>query len=188
MQLAVVLSLPAYTLVFFVLQSIYGRRYGATNSSRFEPPGSRIMKLIATLFFILAIDNIMSHPLDPLPIIRGLGVIIVIIGLMLSMSAQRHLGKNWVGGAALTTNHQLVTTGPYRYVRHPLYSGILVSVCGIGFFSWNWYYALAGLCLALSFLYRVPLEEHLLRKKFKKKFDRYASTTGWIIPRFRKRG
>ncbi len=188
MQLAVILSLPVYTVVFFVLQSVYGRQYGATNSVRFEPPGSKIMKVAASLFFIIAIDDVMNHTQYPMPIMRGLGVVIVIIGLMLSMSAQRHLGTNWVGGASLKSNHKLVTSGPYRHVRHPMYSGILVSVCGIGFFSWNGYYFMAGLCLALSFMYRIPLEEHLLRKKFKKQFGSYANTTGLIFPRVRKRG
>lgn len=191
MRLIVLLSLPLYAVTFWVLQSIYANRAGATNANnvnRVEVPGTILMKFLSTVFFILSIGTMQDADLTTWPYVRVVGFAVVALGITVSMTAQRHLGKNWVGGVGLTSGHKLVTDGPYRLVRHPLYSGILISVLGIGLVSLDIVYFLSALCFGLSFLYRVLAEEDLLQKKFKKKYLAYAATTGRVFPKIRKRG
>jgi len=116
-----------------------------------------------------------------------IGGIIVLSGLALSMWSQWVLGKNWVGGVGLRKSHYLVMTGPYRFVQHPLYSGMLLSAFGIGVFSLNPLLFLSALSFFGAYAIRIYGENKLLRRKFKKKYEQYAANTGMLIPRIRRR-
>jgi len=118
--------------------------------------------------------------------VRLVGMIMVPAGIVVSMWAQRALGRNWAGGAALHKGHRLVQDGPFKYVRHPVYAGMLISAIGQALTALNIWLALFALLFWCSYSVRVPLEELLLQKKFKKKWERYAASTGMFIPRIRK--
>src|SRR5262245_18725888 len=57
-------------------------------------------------------------------------VILMVVGLMIAIVARRTLAGNWSGAVALKENHELITTGPYQYVRHPIYTGMLLMILG----------------------------------------------------------
>lgn len=172
-------------MLFVIWQNIIARKARVPQIPRHPSIIEMALKTLMSVFLMLSvvigdINRTLTHP-----VVRAIGVIIMLIGLWLSMESQRELGRNWVGGIGLHKQHKLITTGPYRYVRHPLYSGLLVSSLGFGLVSLNIWMFLMGLSFCGSFAFRIPGEEALLRQKFKKKFDDYAEHTGRLIPKFR---
>jgi protein-S-isoprenylcysteine O-methyltransferase Ste14 len=128
------------------------------------------------------------HDYDSYLVVRLVGLGLIATGLALSMWAQVALGKNWIGAIGIRKGHQLVTDGPYRLVRHPLYSGMWISGIGICLITLDILYGLAALVWAAAYSLRIPLEEHLLQKRFRRRFDTYAATTGALLPRIRRGG
>ena len=114
---------------------------------------------------------------------------IVTIGLCLQAGfvffavwARRHLGRNWSGAVTVTVDHQLVRTGPYRIVRHPIYSAMLGMFLGTAIVSGE-IHALVGLALiAGAYIRKVRLEEKTLREAFGDSYDDYRRKTWAIIP------
>jgi protein-S-isoprenylcysteine O-methyltransferase Ste14 len=109
------------------------------------------------------------------------GVVLTAAGLMLTGWARWHLGGNWSGNVTIKEGHTLTTTGPYRWVRHPIYSGLLLALIGTalavgtarGFVG-------AGLILA-GFLVKMRVEEERMRATFTEYAD-YARHTARLIP------
>ena len=109
------------------------------------------------------------------------GTIAVALGLGFAVWARRHLGGNWSSDVALKDNHALVRTGPYRYVRHPIYTGILLALCGSAM-SINQWRAIVGVGFALlGFLFKLRLEEEQMRALFPE-YDDYRKHTSAIVP------
>lgn len=182
MRAAVFFSFMIYTGAFAILQSVVGTWAGAKNLRSLQYPLFEVWRFVALVMFFGGAYWIKDEPLTNLPAIRLTGFVIVGLGLVLSMWAQVALGRNWVGGIAVHKGHQLVTWGPYRYVRHPLYSGMWISGIGLCLVSLNPLYGLAGLVWALAFSIRIPFEEAAMEKKFHRRYVEYAMRTGAIIP------
>ena len=173
-----------YMLSFSIGQQLVLRRFRVRPTHRREAPGWFFFQMLSMSFLLLAGMTADGQELF-LPAVVA-GVPLVIAGFMLSMRSQAELGKNWVGGIGLHKQHKLVTTGPYRDVRHPLYAGMLLSLAGIGIMGWNVFFLLAALCFAGAYTIRSVGEHFMLRRKFGKQYDQYASKTGALIPRIGK--
>jgi protein-S-isoprenylcysteine O-methyltransferase Ste14 len=108
--------------------------------------------------------------------------VVVLAGLLLAISARRSLGSNWSAGAAVEHGHELVKSGPYRYVRHPIYSGFLTMVLGTAVL----YGHLVGmviLAVCMAGLYvKAMREESLLRDRFFDAYSEYMARTKALIP------
>src|SRR5262249_16383483 len=61
------------------------------------------------------------------PVLSSIGVIVCIVGMAFFVSARQHLGKNWSQTVSAKEDHELITSGPYRYVRHPMYAGGFIA-------------------------------------------------------------
>jgi protein-S-isoprenylcysteine O-methyltransferase Ste14 len=101
----------------------------------------------------------------------------------LAWSAARHLGKQWRFQAALSEDHELIQTGPYRWVRHPIYASMLGMLLATGF-GWTWWPMFA--CALIVFLagteIRVRAEDRLLAGRFKDSFAAYRRRVRAYIP------
>jgi protein-S-isoprenylcysteine O-methyltransferase Ste14 len=98
----------------------------------------------------------------------------------------RSLGPNYRGGVGLHAGHELVTTGAYRWVRHPVYIGFIAIMLDVLLLSANWVLGTAGILLVVSIAAaRIPVEEQELRQRFPVEWDAYRARTGKIIPRLR---
>jgi protein-S-isoprenylcysteine O-methyltransferase Ste14 len=110
-----------------------------------------------------------------------LGLVMLIAGLGFAVWARRHLGPNWSGNVTVKEDHALIRTGPYSYVRHPIYSGILLALLGtavvIG--EWRGLFALALAVTALA--YKSKVEEGRMREIFPE-YDQYCHQTAALIP------
>jgi protein-S-isoprenylcysteine O-methyltransferase Ste14 len=94
------------------------------------------------------------------------------------------LGKNLTDTVALQVGHTLVTSGPYRWVRHPYYVGFLLLVLATFLLTQNWFIGLVGLLVFILLAVRTPTEERKLVERFGDEYRHYMARTGRFIPRF----
>ena len=113
----------------------------------------------------------------------ALAVIAAISSVWLTMSALKTLGKEWSLTARLVEGHQLATSGPYAYVRHPIYTGMLGMLVATGLAVSHWT-ALPGALVVffVGTVIRVRSEERLLRGAFGEQFERYARRVPALLP------
>lgn len=114
---------------------------------------------------------------------RWSGFALVIVGLALLTWAHQPLSASFSGNLEVREQHKLVTTGPYQWVRHPIYSAIFLWSAGLALITANWFIGLIPLTFALFFILRVPLEEKMMVEAFGNEYRAYMNRTGRVIPR-----
>lgn len=142
------------------------------------------LALIGTV--VLAVPRaspaILGQPfLPPSPIGAWLGVAVTALGLGIAIAARIHLGGNWSARVEIKENHALIRTGPYRYVRHPIYSGILLALLGSAITLDHWR-ALLGFGLIFAALWLKARHEEARLRQVLPDYDAYASQTAALIP------
>jgi protein-S-isoprenylcysteine O-methyltransferase Ste14 len=118
------------------------------------------------------------------PLAAGAGLVFTVAGLCFAVWARMHLGKYWSGRVTLKENHRVIQTGPYAWVRHPIYSGLILALFGtaitLGTIS-----AYAGFVFMLiSFVRKLKIEETWLRSQFGAEYEAYQNRVKALIPRF----
>ena len=102
-------------------------------------------------------------------------------GLALAVWARIYLGKNWGMPMSEKQNPELVTSGPYRYIRHPIYSGILLAALG-STVDISIYWLVVVIIAGGYFIYSALVEEKLMLKQFPKVYPSYMKRTKMLIP------
>ena len=112
-----------------------------------------------------------------------IGLSLFLLGLIIRWIAIIHLGRFFTVNVAIADDHQLITTGPYRYVRHPSYTGTLLIFLGFGLCMLN-IFSLAAVFLPITaaFLWRMHVEELALKQAFGDRYIFYAASTRRLIP------
>jgi len=173
---------------FFIVWVLWAIRTKPTE--RRESLGSR---LSYTLLVIAGFYLLFAHPvwrswlrrpvLPPSPWVTGLGVGITAAGLLFAIWARLHLGGNWSGTVTMKVGHELVRSGPYRWVRHPIYSGLLLAVLGTAM-ERRQVRGFVGLALIhAGFSLKIRREEQFMSTLFGAGYEEYRRTTGALIPR-----
>lgn len=121
----------------------------------------------------------------PLPLwLRWLSIPIALLGFGLLEWAQAALGKNWSDTSVQLKDHSLASHGPYRFVRHPIYTGFLVILSTPLLISANWLVGLAWMGMAyLDINSRAAAEERMLAETFGQDYQNLERTTGRFFPR-----
>ena len=109
------------------------------------------------------------------------GVIFFLSGLGLAMWARVHIGRNWGMPMTQQEEPELVTSGPYGVVRHPIYSGILPALVGTAFASYIFLLVIVGMATAY-FVYSAREEERFLTAAFPTAYPAYRAKTNMLIP------
>lgn len=140
--------------------------------------GSVILPLLWVFSPLFALAE---YPLNPA--VFAAGLLVAGSGLWLFRRSHIELGKNWSISLALRDGHQLVTSGLYRHVRHPMYTSILLYALGQALVVPNWIVGPANL-LAFLVLYavRVPSEEQMMTERFGDRYRDYLAKTRRLIP------
>lgn len=122
----------------------------------------------------------------PLPSwLRWAGLGLVFVWGMLLVWTFRHLGRNLTDTVVTREQHTLVTTGPYRFVRHPFYLAFAIALVGGSLVTANWFILLSG-CVPFAFLIaRTRIEEEKLVERFGDEYRDYMAKTGRFWPRMR---
>ncbi len=117
-----------------------------------------------------------------LPVVRWLGDLLTAGGLLFSIWARAHLGKYWSGKITLKVGHKLIRTGPYRLVRHPIYTGLIAGALG-GAIAAETGDALLGLAMFIASCFlKVRWEEELLTTEFGEEYTTFKREVPMIVP------
>jgi protein-S-isoprenylcysteine O-methyltransferase Ste14 len=116
--------------------------------------------------------------------VRVVGLAIGLAGAVLLVWASILLGRFMVHEAAVRADHALIESGPYRFVRHPVYSAYLALLLGSGVASMNVFVLLIWPVSLLGILIQAASEEQILAEMFGKNYERYVRRTGRLVPRF----
>jgi len=114
-----------------------------------------------------------------------LGVACTWAGIGLAVWARYHLAEYWSARITIKEGHQLIRTGPYAHLRHPIYSGLVLATVGSALVIDEWRCVL-GICLVLTgYCLKARKEESMLSQQFGDAFHEHQKRTGFLIPRFR---
>jgi protein-S-isoprenylcysteine O-methyltransferase Ste14 len=157
----------------------------AFSTKRGRVPWSRELRIRAVIalavVLLIRLGAFRGHGLDTDPWRAGAGLVLFGLGLGLAIWARLHLGRNWGIPMTRKDDPELVTSGPYHFVRHPIYSGILLAGIGTAVaLSWLWLTAvfLAG----VYFLYSATVEERYMAEKFPDTYPVYKRSTKMLVP------
>jgi protein-S-isoprenylcysteine O-methyltransferase Ste14 len=120
-----------------------------------------------------------------LPLITGIvaaGLATEIASALFAAVARKHLGRNWSGAVAVNVEHRLVETGPYRWVRHPIYTGMLGMYAGTALVSGELHALIALLLILFAYYRKIRLEERILREEIGSTYDEYRRRTWALVP------
>jgi protein-S-isoprenylcysteine O-methyltransferase Ste14 len=137
--------------------------------------------LIALLIVLVRLGVFRGHGVHSDPWRAALGLVLFAVGLAFAIWARLHIGRNWGTPMTQKDEPELVTSGPYRLVRHPIYSGILVAGVGTAVaLSWVWL-AAVGLA-AIYFIYSATVEERFLSEQLPAAYPAYKRSTKMLVP------
>lgn len=122
-----------------------------------------------------------AHVLPSGNLLPALGAVLAAAGLALAAWARAHLGRNWSGTVTVKQDHALVRSGPYRVVRHPIYTGLLLALIGTALAIGAWRGLLGVVCALLGFLWKIHVEESRMRQTFPE-YENYRRRTSALIP------
>ena len=117
--------------------------------------------------------------------LRWLGTLFAFIGVVLWIYSQAVLDKYWSPQLQVQNEHKIITSGPYRVIRHPIYTSMFIWVIGLAIFTANIVFALIALLTIIGLILRVPKEEKMMIEQFGDEYKKYMQITGSIFPRFR---
>jgi protein-S-isoprenylcysteine O-methyltransferase Ste14 len=121
------------------------------------------------------------HAIVSNPVLQGIGMALFLMGLGLAVWARVNLGRNWGAPMSEKVDAELVTTGPYRYIRNPIYSGIMLAAIGTAV-AVSWYWLVAVALMGAFFVYSATVEEHTMERLFPGAYPAYKSSTKKLIP------
>ena len=119
--------------------------------------------------------------------IKAVALVAIVAGLGISVWARRHIGQFWSARVTLKENHQLIRSGPYARVRHPIYSGIFLAMIGTALFAGEWRALVGAGIFFVGHWLKARREEALLASQFGQVYEEYRNRTGSLLPRFRQK-
>lgn len=131
------------------------------------------------VFFLLRLKAFGG--LIPNPPVQAIGIALWVLGLGVAIWARLYIGRNWGMPMTERVDPELVTTGPYRYVRHPIYSGVILALVGTAL-AVGLYWLIAAVGVSVYFIYSATVEEHNLVREFPATYPAYRNSTKMLIP------
>jgi protein-S-isoprenylcysteine O-methyltransferase Ste14 len=178
---------PVVWIAFLLYWNI--KAVHAKTTQRLEPLVSRILRLLTYLIAIL----LLSIPRIPLPWLYvqlwpsgywpfWTGAAVNVAGLLFAVWAREHLGNNWSRSVTIKQGHELITTGPYAVVRHPIYTGTLTGFLGMAIAVSQVRGCLAFALIFLALWLKLRMEEEWMRSQFGETYLAYTRRTAALVP------
>ena len=175
-------------LFLLVVWLVFGFRRKRTQER--ESLASRLKYSIPTVlgFYLLFADRIdfgwlHSRFIASTQAVNILGVALTASGILFAVWARVYIGENWSGIVTVKVGHELVRTGPYAWVRHPIYSGLLLATLGTALVRGEVPGLIALGILWSGFWIKSRVEEEFMLKTFGPAYAEYSQATGALIPR-----
>ncbi len=157
----------------------------AFSMKRGRAPWSRELRIRGVIgvvvILLIRLGAFRNHGLNIDPWLVGIGLVLFALGLSFAFWARIHIGRNWGTPMTQKDEPELVTSGPYHYVRHPIYSGILVAGFGTAL-ALSWLGLAAVALAAVYFLYSATVEERYLTEQFPDSYPAYKRSTKMLVP------
>src|SRR6266404_2643301 len=137
--------------------------------------------LVVVAVVLIRVGAFREESLNTNPWRAGVGLVLFALGLGFAAWARLNIGRNWGTPMTQKDEPELVTSGPYRLVRHPIYSGILVAGVGSAV-ALSWYWLIAVVLAGIYFLYSATVEERYLTEQFPDSYPAYKRSTKMLVP------
>ncbi|MDX1614497.1 MAG: isoprenylcysteine carboxylmethyltransferase family protein [Candidatus Promineifilaceae bacterium] len=186
----------AFALIFalnFIIMARYrsqaqqGRSFSYEQEGRALAVALRVAGFTVWLYAVVYIvaPGLLEWSVIDLPAwLRWLGAAVALLAVPpLAIWAQRALGRNVSTTVITHEDHELITTGPYRYVRHPLYTIGFLFFSSLALLAASWFLAVAIVVVFILLALRTPTEERMLRRHFGAAYEGYSRRTGRYLPR-----
>jgi protein-S-isoprenylcysteine O-methyltransferase Ste14 len=178
---------PVVWVVFLLYWQI--KAANTKSNQRLESAASRILRVF---IFLIAIA-LLSTTRIPLPWLYlqlwpagllpfWLGAAVTIAGLLFAVWAREHLGSNWSRSVTIKQGHELITTGPYAVVRHPIYTGILIGFLGMAIAISQVRGFIVFVLIFLALWIKLRMEEQWMRSQFGEAYAAYVRQTAALVP------
>jgi len=165
--------------------------FGMKKAKKLEGWGERaqhgILMVLGFWFLFGNLNNwgwLNYRPLPNVPEIWTTGLLLTAVGVGISIWARLSLGTNWSGMVTLKTGHELIRTGLYRWIRHPIYTGILLGMIGTAMIRGHLRGWIGVAIVFAGFYYKARREERFLQEEFGAGFEEHARRTGMFLPKW----
>jgi protein-S-isoprenylcysteine O-methyltransferase Ste14 len=176
--------------LYWLAAAARGRSAAGTEHQTGESHLFRVVRLsiLAATFALLfwqrlAIGFLGSRFISDFPALDYAGFVATLAGLGLATWARIHLGQNWSDKVVIQAGHQLIRTGPYARLRHPIYSGVLLGVLGTALVLGEWRGVIAFLLLLSNYAVKARKEDRVLAESFGGEFQEHRRRAGFLLPR-----
>jgi protein-S-isoprenylcysteine O-methyltransferase Ste14 len=151
---------------------------------------SGIVGVAAALLFSDALRvGVLAKRMLPInPWLDAVGLALTCFGAAIAIVARTHLGRNWSARVTVKVDHVLIRSGPYRFIRHPIYTGLLIAVAGTATVIGEWRGLLALGLGILGFTLKARREEAMMVSAFGDEYREYRRRAGFLGPRIERRG
>lgn len=151
---------------------------GQTRWAQFA--GIRVGGVLVVLL-LLRLGVFKGHMTGNGPWLKGIGLALFLLGLALAVWARVYIGRNWGMPMSRKEDPDLVTSGPYRTIRHPIYSGIILAMIGTAL-AVSWFWLIGVALLGGYFIYSAVTEERNMTAQFPEAYPAYKRSTKMLIP------
>jgi protein-S-isoprenylcysteine O-methyltransferase Ste14 len=157
----------------------------AFSMKRGHVPWSRTLRIrvpiIVVVLVLLRLGLFRDQAVNSNPWLAAIGLVLFAAGLAFAIWARVHIGRNWGTPMTQKEEPELVTSGPYRFVRHPIYSGILVAGIGTAV-ALTWFWLIAVGLAGAYFIYSATVEEQYLSRQFPDAYPAYKRSSKMLVP------
>jgi len=165
--------------------------FGMKKTKKLESPMERLQHAIpVTLGFWLMFGSLAdwgwlnTRVLPKIPALWITGLLVTVLGIGTAIYARLSLGANWSSMVTLKMGHELIRTGLYSRIRHPIYTGILLGMVGTAMIRSQLRSWLGAALVLASFYIKARREEHFLRQEFGEEFAAHQERTGMFLPKW----
>jgi protein-S-isoprenylcysteine O-methyltransferase Ste14 len=180
---------PAVLWVPFIAYWILAARDAQKKSVRRTGASSLVRSYLylgaALIFLTPSLGPFDDRLLPAVVEVGAAGWVLTALGMLFSIWARVSLGRNWSGRVVLKQGQELISTGPYAVVRHPIYTGLLVALAGSALYDGRWRAVLGVGFLAIGFWLKARSEERLLESEFGEEYRAYRTRTPMLVPSLR---
>ena len=163
--------------VYWLLSALSVKRGRAPFARGFP---ARVVLIVAVVA-LARVGPLRDHPAGTDPVRAATGLAMFALGLSFAIWARVHIGRNWGTPMTQKEDPELVTSGPYHLVRHPIYTGILVAGIGTAV-ALSWIWLIAVVLAGTYFVYSATVEERFLAQSFPDTYPPYRRSTKMFLP------